>query len=135
MAMNTSPLEKDEGKVLVAWLRINHIPFTHIPNETGHDEYAKRRAIRMKQQGTSKGFPDYIIFLVNVGIIFIELKRQTGSSTSIQQKEWIEIINKTPGSAGIIAKGAQEAIDFISSFRVSKPVKPVDPSVEDSDVF
>jgi hypothetical protein len=60
------PTEADEGKILVAYLRTRGFMFTHIPNETGHSPEAKRRAIRMKQQGTSKGFPDYVILLPQI---------------------------------------------------------------------
>lgn len=51
--------EQQESELLAAYLRIKGYKFTHIPNETGSDPAAKRRAIRMKRAGTSKGFPDF----------------------------------------------------------------------------
>jgi hypothetical protein len=68
----------------------------------------------MKQQGTSKGFPDYVVALPGVGVVYIELKRVRGSATSPDQKSWIEVINKCPGAEAMIAKGAGEAIAFIT---------------------
>lgn len=108
------PTEAEEGKLLVAYLRTRNYKFTHIPNETGHTDEAKRRAIRMKQQGTSKGFPDYIV-LLPTALVAIELKRKRGSSTTPEQKEWIAAFQSIPNCDGIIARGAQEAIDFIES--------------------
>lgn len=111
MTLAPCPLEKDEGKTLVAYLRIRGYKFTHIPNETGHTPEARRRAIRMKQQGTSAGFVDYLI-IVNGQLIAIELKRVRGSSISAEQREWVAALN----AAGIktrICKGAGESIDFI----------------------
>lgn len=107
------PRESEEGETLVAYLRVRGIKFTHIPNETGGSPEAKRRAIRMKRQGTSKGFPDYIVALPGVGVVYIELKRIKGSSVSPEQVEWIEALNACPGTEARICKGASSAIDFI----------------------
>ena len=109
--MNSVPLEKDEARTLVAWLRLKHIRFYHAPSETGSDPFARRRAIRMKQQGTVRGFPDYAI-VTNTGLIFIELKRQKGSTTSPEQREWIEALNAA-GTPAYVAKGAQAAIEIV----------------------
>lgn len=105
------PLESEEARTFVAWLRVRHIRFYHAPSETGSDPYARRRAIRMKRQGTVRGFPDYCI-VTNSGVIFIELKRLKGSTTSPEQREWIEALQaaRTPA---YIAKGAQEAIELV----------------------
>lgn len=113
---NTTPLESDEGKEFIAWLRLNGLRAHHSPNETGHSEADKRRAIRMKRQGTSAGYPDYTILLPNRGILFIELKRLSGSSTSAEQKEWIAAINEIPGAEAYVAKGAEEAKEIVKRF-------------------
>lgn len=113
-------IEAEEGKMLVAYLRVRRIPFTHIPNETGSSPEAKRRAIRMKQQGTARGFPDYIVAIIGVGMLYIELKRKRGSRVSPEQIEWVEIINKCPGAAACVAYGATEAIKFIESYLPKK---------------
>jgi len=120
------PTESQEGDTLVAYLHVKGLKFTHIPNETGHSQEALRRAVRMKRQGTSKGFPDYVIALPNVGILYIELKRVRGSTTSPEQKEWIEILNQCPGAEAHIAKGAQAAITIIESLLPSPTKMPVD---------
>jgi hypothetical protein len=106
------PLEREEAATLVAWLRLRGLPFHHSPNETGSDPYARRRAVRMKREGTSPGFPDYTV-VTKSGVIYIELKRTKGSSTSPEQRAWIEALNQA-GSPAYIARGAEEAIDIIS---------------------
>lgn len=109
------PLEAEEGKTLVAYLCIRGYKFTHIPNETGHSPEARRRAIRMKQQGTSKGFPDYVVIVGN-RTIAIELKRQRGSAISTEQREWVAALS----AAGVetrICKGAGESIAFIEEVK------------------
>lgn len=109
--MSAVPLEADEGKTLVAYLRVRGYKFTHIPNETGHDPYSRRRAIRMKQQGTSKGFPDYIV-ITRRGVKAIELKRVKGSTVTPEQREWVQALTDA-GLETRICKGAGEAIAFI----------------------
>lgn len=108
---NTTPLETEEGKVFVAYLRVKGYKFTHIPGETGGTQEALRRAIRMKQQGTSKGFPDYLV-LKDEHIIAIELKRQKGGVVSPEQQEWLKALADC-GVACAICHGAQEAIEFV----------------------
>jgi hypothetical protein len=105
------PTEAQEGDALVAYLRIYNYKFTHIPNETGGSPEAKRRGIRMKRQGVSKGFPDYLIFLGSQ-LIAIELKRQKGSTIAPEQKMWIDTFNKA-GIPARICKGFDECQKFI----------------------
>lgn len=105
------PTEAQEGEALVAYLRIKGYKFTHIPNETGHSLEAKRRAIRMKRQGVSKGFPDYLV-LTPKGLAVVELKRTKGSSTSAEQLEWIAAFNAA-GIPAKVCKGSEQAIEFI----------------------
>lgn len=107
------PTEAQEGRTLVAYLRVKGYRFTHIANETGSGRGARFQGIRNKQQGTSKGFPDYLV-IVNNQLVAIELKRTKGSVTSQEQKEWIEALNKA-GIPAKICKGAKEAIDFIKT--------------------
>jgi hypothetical protein len=113
MAVSKLPVlsEAEEAKLLVAWLRIRGYKFHHSPNETGSSPEARRRGIRMKQQGTSPGFPDYTI-LAGGHIIFIELKSKKGY-TSPAQKEWLVAINEIDNVEGFICRGADEAIKVI----------------------
>lgn len=108
---NVIPTEFDECKNLAAYLRIRNLPFTHIPNETGSSPDARRRAIRMKQQGTSPGFPDYLI-VVKGQLVVIEMKRLKGSATSAEQVEWIARFNAI-GIPARICKGFDGAKQFI----------------------
>ena len=74
----------------------------------------RRRAIRMKQQGLSRGFPDYLV-LVEGQAIAIELKRQKGSKTSPEQAAWVEALNDA-GVPAKVCKGFDEARQFIETF-------------------
>lgn len=110
-----APTEYQEGEVLVAYMRLKRYKFTHIPNETGHTQEARRRAVRMKRQGVSRGFVDYLVIVDNK-MIGIELKRRIGGKTSPEQIEWIKALN----AAGIptkVCKGAEAAISFIESIK------------------
>ena len=128
------PTEAEEGKLLVAYLRTRNFRFTHIPNETGHSDEAKRRAIRMKQQGTSKGFPDYIVLLPSIdALLAIELKRHHGSAITQEQKDWITAFCEISHCEGIIAKGAKDAIDFIEN--LLQNAKPIQKKNVDSQPF
>jgi hypothetical protein len=118
------PTEAEEGKVLVAYLRIRNIKFHHSPNETGSSPEARRRAIRMKQQGTSPGFPDYTI-VVGGHLIFIELKRRKGGSVSPLQHDWIKALNEIDNVQAFVAKGADEAIKIVEAYATGKPVKEI----------
>lgn len=106
-----TPTEQQESEALAAYLRVRNYPFTHIPNETGSDPAARRRAVRMKRAGTSKGFPDYLIYPPNHNIA-IELKRQKGGKASPEQRQWLERL-AGHGYDAAVCHGAREAIEFI----------------------
>lgn len=118
------PYEEDEQMAFVSWCNLNNIKVHHSGNEIGGSTRAlKIRAIKMKKMGTSKGFPDLLVFVPVRGItgeidayepIAIEMKRQKGGVVSPEQKKWLEIIKK----AGIECKvcyGAKDAIDYIKN--------------------
>jgi hypothetical protein len=107
------PTESQEGETLVAYLRVRGIKFSHIPGETGNSPEAKRRAVRVKRQGYSRGTPDYILALPGIGTVWIELKRTKGSATSPEQVAWIEALNACPNTEARICKGAEAAIAFV----------------------
>lgn len=92
-------------------MRLKGYVFHHSPNETGSDPAARRRAIRMKRAGVSRGFPDYLIY-ANGYRIAIELKRIKVSVTSKEQKEWLNVLSEY-GYNTSVCKGASEAIQFI----------------------
>jgi VRR-NUC domain len=92
--------------------------FTHIANETGSGRIAQLQGIRNKQQGMSKGFPDYLV-IVNSKLLAIELKRVKGSRVSFEQKEWLAALSKA-GIDAFISYGAQDAIDYIEQIAPRK---------------
>ena len=105
------PTEQQEAEALAAYLRIRGYDFTHIPNETGSSPEAKRRAIRMKRAGVSKGFCDYLIFAEGKRIA-IELKRRKGGRASPEQKKWLEVL-AAHGFDAAVCHGRDEAVEFI----------------------
>lgn len=113
------PTEAQEGEMLVAYLRLKGYLFTHIANESGSGRQdAMIRGARMKRQGVSRGFPDYLV-ITKKGLAAIELKRLKGSKTSIEQLAWAEALNNAGVPTGI-CKGAPEAIEFILSVEGGK---------------
>lgn len=132
MANGLVPTEAQEGDILVAYLRVKGLRFTHVANETGGTPEARRRAIRVKRQGVSKGFPDYVV-IVNGALVFIELKRQRGSHTSPEQKEWVGALNQVANAQAFICRGAQEAIDIIESVRPGR--RPKELVIDDDTTF
>lgn len=120
------PLEEEETKAFHQWLQIQNIPHTHIPNEIGGSTSAmKARAVKMKKMGTSKGFPDLLVFIPVYGttgdvdcyqMCAIEMKRKKGSTTSKEQKEWLKVLTES-GVLCSVCKGADEAIKFVEGIR------------------
>lgn len=118
------PTEAEEAKTLVAYLRIRGYVFHHSPNETGHSDEARRRAVRMKREGTSAGFPDYTI-IAGGHLIFIELKRRKKAYASPEQKAWIAALNEVSNVQAFVARGAEEAIAIIEKYAPRQ--QPADP--------
>lgn len=116
------PSEEAEQIAFVQWCNAQGFKVHHSPNEIGGSSWAvKSRAIKMKRLGTSKGFPDLLVFLPIKNIygepeawqpLAIEMKRIKGSTTSIEQKVWGNVFE----SAGIpfkVCKGCKSAIEFV----------------------
>jgi hypothetical protein len=120
------PKEEDEQIAFVQWCRLNHIIVHHSGNEIGGSTAAvKVRAIKMKKMGTSKGFPDLLVFIPVYGttgevdcyqMCAIEMKRRKGSTTSAEQKEWLRVLTES-GVLCAVCKGAEEAINFVEGIR------------------
>ena len=118
------PKEEDEQIAFVQWCRLKGIICHHSGNEIGGSTAAmKVRAVKMKRLGTSKGFPDLLLFIPIKGItgkvdsyqpLAIEMKRQKGSSTSPEQKEWLKVL-ELAGIPCSVCKGADKAIEFVES--------------------
>lgn len=105
------PTEQQEAENLAAYLQLKGYAFTHIPNETGGDPAAHRRAIRMMRAGVSRGFPDYLVFKDGQSYA-IELKRIKGSTTSPEQRQWLSVL-AAHGFKAAICHGCNEAIEFL----------------------
>jgi hypothetical protein len=118
------PLEEDEQIAFVQWCKLNDILVHHSGNELGGSTAAiKARGRKMKKMGTSKGFPDLLVFIPVYGVngrvdayqmCAIEMKRRKGSTTSKEQKEWLEVLQAS-GAMCAVCKGADEAIRFVET--------------------
>lgn len=127
MAVDLIPKEEDEQIAFVGWCRLNNIICHHCANEIGGSTRAlKLRAIKGKKMGTSKGFPDLLVFVPIKGInhrvdawqmLAIEMKRKKHSSTSQEQKEWLKILELS-GIPSRICKGAEEAVAFVREYMI-----------------
>lgn len=89
------PTEYDECVLFAKYLRLlvyqgKVIKFCHIP-----EMHTKSHAQRSKNtmQGFNAGIPDYVIILNNKKVLWIEMKRTRGSSTSDEQYAWQEALN------------------------------------------
>lgn len=124
------PTEHQECLLLVEYLKLKRLKFTHIPNETFTKSWSQKH--KNKKEGVSKGFPDYAIIIpaqifkpadtrINDRVIrksvliFIEMKRTKLSTTSPEQKEWIEALNTVENVGAFICKGFDEAKQVIDS--------------------
>jgi hypothetical protein len=109
------PTEAQEATQFVAWLSVSGYKFHHSPNETGSSPEARRRAVRVKREGVSPGWPDYII-IKNNQLIAVELKRakKSLSRVSPEQREWLASLAAC-GVEAAICYGCAEAIEFVES--------------------
>lgn len=126
MSGTFAPREDEEVTAFHQWLQLQNIPHTHVPNEAGGSTPAmKARAVKMKRLGTSKGFPDLLVFIPVYGVsgevdcyqmCAIEMKRKKGGRVTAEQKEWLEILQAS-GVMSAVCKGAEEAIAFVEAIR------------------
>lgn len=112
------PLEEDEQKTLIQYLKAKRLFYFAPINENTHSKANRKLAIMLEQKAKSmgkvKGTPDVIVMLQNK-ILFIELKRIKGSYATDEQKEFLEKVNSFIYAKGKVCKGAKEAIEFIES--------------------
>jgi AraC-like DNA-binding protein len=135
--MKLSP-EDHESISFVQWLEFSKYKFTHIANEAGFSGPSSFAVTRKKKRlGVSPGVPDFMI-LMPQGVVWVEMKtwgsklkkgswkddwksgQKSRGGVSLEQKEWIEAINATPGTYAEVCYGAIEAIAFVSKF--NKPL-------------
>lgn len=108
--------ETEEQVRFVNWCRARGYRLHHSPNETGSSPEARRRAVRMKRAGTSKGFPDLLVFVDEPQLaVAIEMKStRKGAKATLEQREWLRVLSKY-GFHSAICHGFEEAKDFILS--------------------
>lgn len=110
------PLEDQEQFTYIQYLELNKIKYFAVPNVVKLASSLKSTLARIRfwqqrrKEGIKKGVPDLVVFLPKK-ILFVEMKRQKGSVTSKEQKEWCNIINTYPYAISIICKGADFAIN------------------------
>lgn len=87
---------------------------------TAQNTYTKswNQKAKNKAGGVRKGLPDLII-LVNNTLIFIELKRTVKSVTSVEQKQWLKMLNEAKQNA-FVCKGFLAAKAVIDSFLLTE---------------
>ena len=104
------PLETEEQKEFVRYLRDKELKHTSIPNSTFTKSWKQKS--KNKAEGLNPGLPDLLI-IVNNHLVFVEMKRVKGGVISEYQKSWIAALNKCEAVQAFVCKGAQEAIDLI----------------------
>lgn len=116
------------GKLFHQHLKKLWLKHTHIGNEAGQAG-TKNIVIMMskkKAQGTSKGFPDYVILIPsgkhNI-MLLVELKKArgvmgglNGSTIDEEQITWIQELTSTVGVFAHICHGSDEAIDLVDEY-------------------
>lgn len=107
------PYEEEEQRIVVDWLERNNYIFTAIPNSTYTTSWNQKR--KNHAMGLRSGLPDLVIILKDYsGILFVEMKRRKGGTVSKEQKRWLEELNKIDNVEAIVAKGADEAINYLT---------------------
>lgn len=134
MALNTSPLERDEQIRFVTWLEDRGIKVTAVPNSTYTTSH-KQKAIN-HATGLRPGFPDLIVLIKpsqsrdGRGYIKIpEMKRVKGGTVSEAQREWIAALNGLGCDQidSAVVHGADEAIEFVSEHLSDETIIQVNP--------
>lgn len=107
------PLEHDEQAAFVGRFSFLYpgIRIFAIPNGT---RSSMRAAVKAKREGVSSGVPDLYIPKWK---LWIEMKRQKGSTVSLEQKDWHEYLRTECGDLVIIAKGCMDALDQIKELK------------------
>lgn len=114
MKNNNTPLEEVEQRNVVLYCFYANIPLFAIPNGGSRD---KREAARMTAQGVKRGVPDLMIPRAagKYHGLFIEMKREKGSTTSDEQKEWIALLSRE-GYLARVCKGFDAARETIEAY-------------------
>ena len=108
------PTEHQEQSLVIQYCNLRKIPIFHIPNGSYKSLTAR---IKAKKEGLVSGIPDLMIPVANKDYhgLFIEMKRIKNSKVSVQQKYWIELLNKQ-GYKAIVCYGSSAAIKEIEEY-------------------
>ena len=105
------PTEHQEQVNFVNWFEYNY-PDKKIFAIPNGEKRAISVATRLKAEGVRRGVPD--LFIPHLQL-FIEMKRQKGSATSKEQKEWLSYLSGC-GYKTHICKGSEEAKKIILKY-------------------
>lgn len=121
------PTEDQEQQAFVQWLRLKGYPHFRVPNET-YTKSFKQKA-KNKALGVSAGVPDLFVCVPSstymggdgdtsqgYELVAVEMKRRKGGVVSAHQKEWLATLEQS-NIKTIVARGCDEAIDFIESVK------------------
>ena len=116
--LNDSPLEEVEQRNVVTYCAYANIPCFAIPNG---GKRSKTEAARMVAQGVRPGVPDLMIPRAagKYHGLFIEMKREKGSTAPADQIAWIETLN-AEGYYARVCKGFDEARETIELYMAGR---------------
>lgn len=126
-----SPLEEEEQAQFVSWLEMVGLRFSSVPNSTYTTSWKQKS--KNYYTGLRAGFPDMVVLIParrakdgQGHFLCIEMKRQQGGVISQVQKDWHAAINglEIPGVDAVVARGAQEAIEYINTMLIAEPSSP-----------
>lgn len=118
--MNKIPTEHQEQANLIYWCNSQSGKYPElklifaIPNGTNKSMTAR---VKFKKEGLKSGVPDLFLPVPRNGShgLFIEMKRRKNSTTSAEQKAWIEALTDQ-GYDAAVCKGCDEAIEKIKAY-------------------
>ena len=116
--MAVVPSEHQEQCAVVQWLEWNNIDFFAVPNANAMSSENRTKAIRIavkqKKEGVKAGVSDLVI-LGYKRVLFVEMKRVSGSAIQPEQIEWRDTCLGL-GHEAVICKGAAQAVSVIKEW-------------------
>lgn len=111
------PTELQEHLALMKWVSTQpkiRDYIIHIPNEGKRDS---RYGNKLKRMGMRAGVSDFFLPIANKNVhgLWLELKRQKGSSLQPMQVKWLERMREK-GYAAEVAYGWQDAKEIIENY-------------------
>lgn len=118
------PSEDAEQAAVLDWFNLQYPQHRGrmfaIPNGAWLAGSGKRKfalVSKLKRTGLTSGVPDLMLPVPAIGYhgLFIEMKRTKGSTTSKQQKDWLEFLSRQ-GYRSEVCKGCDAAKHLISEY-------------------